>query len=62
MRRIWLGAKGAWMLNARDRKYPNADHELTWQFVFASTRISRCPAPGGAGGITFTSRPSSAVP
>jgi integron integrase len=24
-------------------KFPRADHDLGWQFVFASTRLSRCP-------------------
>jgi integrase len=27
-------------------KFPRADHELIWQFVFASTRLSRCPRTG----------------
>jgi integrase len=31
------------------RKFPNADHELAWQFVFASTRLSRCPRSGAIG-------------
>jgi site-specific recombinase XerD len=31
------------MPNALDRKFPNADHELAWQFVFASRQLSRCP-------------------
>lgn len=35
--------------DALERKYPNADHELAWQFVFASTRISRCPRTGRRG-------------
>jgi site-specific recombinase XerD len=30
-------------------KFPNADHELAWQFVFASTRMSRCPRSGAWG-------------
>jgi integron integrase len=31
------------MPSALARKFPNADHELGWQFIFASTRLSRCP-------------------
>jgi integron integrase len=31
------------------RKFPNADHELAWQFVFASTRLSRDPRTGEVG-------------
>jgi integrase len=31
------------------RKFPRADHELAWQFVFASTRLSRCPRSGAWG-------------
>jgi integron integrase len=34
------------MPTALARKFPNADHELSWQFVFASTRLSRCPRTG----------------
>lgn len=30
-------------------KYPKADHELGWQFVFASSRLSRCPRSGKVG-------------
>src|SRR5579864_912770 len=30
-------------------KFSNADHELAWQFVFASTRMSRCPRSGAWG-------------
>jgi integron integrase len=37
------------MPSALDRKFPNADHELDWQFLFASTRISRCPRSGAVG-------------
>jgi integron integrase len=35
--------------SALDRKLPNADHQLGWQFVFASTRVSRCPRTGAVG-------------
>src|SRR5262249_36144780 len=31
------------------RKYPNADHELAWQFVFASEKLSRDPRSGAVG-------------
>lgn len=31
------------MPTALAKKYPGADHSLPWQFVFASTRLSRCP-------------------
>jgi integron integrase len=37
------------MPTALARKFPKADHELGWQFVFASTRISRCPRTGAVG-------------
>ena len=37
------------MPSALDRKFPHADHELGWQFLFASTRISRCPRTGALG-------------
>jgi integron integrase len=31
------------MPTALDRKFPGADHQLSWQFIFASTKLSRCP-------------------
>jgi integrase len=31
------------------KKFPGADHQLAWQFVFASTRLSRCPRSGAIG-------------
>jgi integron integrase len=34
------------MPDALDRKLAHADHELGWQFVFASSRLSRCPRTG----------------
>jgi integron integrase len=37
------------MPHALERKFPNADHELAWQFLFASTRLSRCPRTGQIG-------------
>lgn len=37
------------MPTALSRKYPHADHELGWQFVFASNRISHDPRTGEIG-------------
>jgi integron integrase len=37
------------MPTALERKFPGADHELRWQFVFASTRLSHCPRTGRIG-------------
>ena len=37
------------MPTALKAKYPKADHELGWQFVFASGRLSRCPRTGEMG-------------
>ena len=37
------------MPTALAKKFPHADHELSWQFVFASTRLSRCPRTGKTG-------------
>jgi integron integrase len=34
---------------ALERKFPGADHQLGWQFVFASTRLSHCPRTGAIG-------------
>jgi integron integrase len=34
---------------ALERKYPHADHELAWQYVFASTRMSCHPRTGQRG-------------
>src|SRR5262245_14538506 len=34
---------------ALGRKFPNADHELPWQFLFASTRLSHDPRSGAIG-------------
>jgi integron integrase len=31
------------MPTALERKFPGADHQLAWQFVFASSKLSRCP-------------------
>jgi integron integrase len=31
------------MPDALDVKFPNADHELGWQFIFASRQLSHCP-------------------
>lgn len=37
------------MPTALKLKFPNADREIIWQFVFASTRLSRCPRTGEVG-------------
>jgi integron integrase len=37
------------MPTALAKKFPGADHQLAWQFVFASTRLSRCPRTGEIG-------------
>lgn len=37
------------MPTALEKKFPGADHHLSWQFVFASTRLSRCPRTGEIG-------------
>jgi hypothetical protein len=37
------------MPTALERKLPGADHQLTWQFVFASSKLSRCPRTGAWG-------------
>lgn len=37
------------MPNALERKFPAANHEFGWQFLFASTKLSRCPRTGRIG-------------
>jgi hypothetical protein len=37
------GEGRVYMPAALERKFPNADRELSWQYVFASTRISQDP-------------------
>lgn len=37
------------MPTALAAKFPGADHSLAWQFVFASTRLSRDPRSGAIG-------------
>jgi integron integrase len=44
------------MPTALDRKFPGADHQLPWQFVFASGKLSRCPRTGRVGRHHFGSR------
>ena len=34
---------------AFDRKFPNASHEVTWQYLFASTKLSRDPRSTNVG-------------
>jgi len=35
--------------SAMDRKFPNADHEVTWQYIFASTKLSHDPRSTNVG-------------
>jgi integron integrase len=37
------------MPTALEKKFPGADHEVKWQFLFASTKISHCPRSGRPG-------------
>ncbi|MBM4070536.1 MAG: integron integrase [Planctomycetes bacterium] len=37
------------MPTALERKLPGADHQLGWQFLFASSKLSRCPRTGQVG-------------
>lgn len=37
------------MPGALDRKLMGADHSLSWQFLFASSKMSRCPRSGRVG-------------
>jgi integron integrase len=37
------------MPTALERKFPGADHSLPWRFVFASTRLCKCPRTGRVG-------------
>jgi len=37
------------MPTALERKLPGADHQLGWQFLFASGKLSRCPRKGRVG-------------
>jgi len=37
------------MPSALERKFPTANHQLGWQFLFASTKLSRCPRTGRIG-------------
>jgi hypothetical protein len=40
------GVASVWLPNALASKYPNADREFKWQFLFASTRFSKDPKTG----------------
>lgn len=40
------GTASVWLPYALSRKYPNAHAELRWQYVFASSRLSRDPKTG----------------
>ena len=40
------GYGGVYLPNALAKKYPNADHEWAWQYVFPASRRSRDPRTG----------------
>ncbi|XZE22766.1 integron integrase [Pirellulaceae bacterium SH449] len=40
------GVASVWLPFALERKYPNANRELKWQFLFASHKLSRDPKTG----------------
>ena len=40
------GCASVWLPKALARKYPNAERELKWQYIFASHRLSRDPREG----------------
>ncbi len=48
-RDLALGYGHVEMPTAMSRKYPHADHELGWQFLFASQRMSHDPRSGEVG-------------
>lgn len=37
---------GVWLPHALDRKYPNANRELGWQYLFGTRKLSRDPQTG----------------
>lgn len=43
---LQAGYGSVYLPGALGTKYPNADRELTWQYVFPSTRLSRDPKSG----------------
>ena len=60
------GQASVWLPDALDRKYPNAQQEFKWQFLFASHKFSRNPRTGKwhrhhIGRDTFTKRLKKAV-
>lgn len=40
------GSASAWLPHALGKKYPNAHREFRWQFLFASSKVSRDPRTG----------------
>ncbi len=40
------GTASVWLPHALSKKYPHADRQLKWQFIFASARYSRDPRSG----------------
>ena len=40
------GVASVWLPHAQSTKFPNAHRELRWQYLFASTRLSRDPRTG----------------
>ena len=44
------------MPTALERKLPSADHQLSWQYLFASSKLSRCPRTGRFGGLIANCR------
>jgi integron integrase len=40
------GYGGVYLPNALKKKYPNADKQTAWQYLFPSTKIGKCPRTG----------------
>ncbi|MEM8671491.1 MAG: integron integrase [Planctomycetota bacterium] len=43
---VAAGRASVWLPHALDKKYPSAHRELRWQYLFASSRLSRDPRTG----------------
>ena len=43
---IWAGHGAVYLPYALERKYPNANRDWVWQYVFPATRLSRDPRTG----------------
>jgi integron integrase len=43
---LTTGSGGVYLPYALERKYPNAQHEWVWQYVFPAARLSRDPRTG----------------